>query len=283
MDSTGVISQNRVLEGTQKMKDAQALKDYLVLVHGALTDGSMWLPHSPYLEPTFEVVRVDLSHFDKPAKGGFGLNTHAEELAAHITPLLTQKPVHVVGWSYGADVVLNMLATTSLAIATALLYEPGYPGCVPETAMQAWSSDANAMFGPVFAHFTQGHLAQAVAALIDGSGAQVGYFEAQAETVKNLQLSKAYTLTQQLQQQEQAHIDPAHLANLSVPLHFAYGERSRALFKLATRYAAQAAQAPCLTLPGEGHMLPQEKPDVFARHIQTILKAAHTTPDTNAP
>ncbi|MBF4281125.1 alpha/beta hydrolase, partial [Vibrio anguillarum] len=84
--------------------------EYLVLVHGALTDGSMWLPHTDFLAQYFDVVSVTLSHFDNDHSLSFGLNSHAQELYDLVKKLVSDKPVNVVGWSYGADVVLNMIA-----------------------------------------------------------------------------------------------------------------------------------------------------------------------------
>ncbi|WP_249255380.1 hypothetical protein [Vibrio cidicii] len=110
----------------------------------------------------FDVVSVTLSHFDNDESLSFGLNSHAQELCERVKKLVSDKPVNVVGWSYGADVVLNMIATSQLPLSKVFLYEPGYPGCVQEDEMKTWVADAESMFEPVFNHVNQGNLSSAV-------------------------------------------------------------------------------------------------------------------------
>ena len=57
--------------------------------------------------------------------------------------------------------------------------EPGCPGALDEQGLAAFMTDAGAMFGPVFGQVEAGQLQEAVATLIDGSGA------AQATLLRN--------------------------------------------------------------------------------------------------
>ncbi|MCC4262856.1 alpha/beta hydrolase [Oceanimonas baumannii] len=246
--------------------------DYLVLVHGALADGAMWHKHMALLAPYFELVSVTLRHFDEGDTGGFGLNTHADELAALVNELARHKPVKIVGWSYGADVVLNALAKQDFPVSGVFLYEPGYPGCLQESELNTWQQDANAMFGQVFEEFSHGNLEQAVASLIDGSGNKQGYFQSQPCSVQEAQLAKRHTLAHQLHQQEHPLINPDTVANISVPVVLGYGEHTRPLFRLVTaRTSALINQAELQEMSGESHMLPQENPEKFSDHIKSIF------------
>jgi pimeloyl-ACP methyl ester carboxylesterase len=246
--------------------------DYLVLVHGALTDYSMWNDHLEYLAPDFEVVSITLRCFDESDVGSFGLNTHAEDLAKLVNELPKDKPVNIVGWSYGADVVLNALAKQELSVSKVFLYEPGYPGCLQEPHLSAWQLDANKMFGPVFEHFSNSNLEKAVELLIDGSGNKQGYFQNQSKTAKELQLAKSYTLVHQLNQKEQSLINTEFISEISVPIILGYGENTRDLFKLVTVKTSELLNnAELKEIPGESHMLPQEKPREFSKYIKNIL------------
>ncbi len=246
--------------------------EYLVLVHGALTDGSMWLPHVDSLAQYFDVVSVTLSHFDNDDNLSFGLNSHAQELCGLVQQLVSEKPVNVVGWSYGADVVLNMIATSQLPLSKVFLYELGYPGCVQEDEMSTWVADANSMFEPVFNHVHQGNLSLAVESLIDGSGNCQGYFDKQATEIKSLQLKQAYTLPLQLNQQERPSIDVQSLSNIELSLIFGYGDKTRDLFKLATQSDARASRCSKLVvIENESHMLPQENPEKFSSLLIEFL------------
>lgn len=181
--------------------------DCLVLVHGTLTDNSMWGNHLEYLSSDFEVVSITLRCFDESDVGNFGLNIHAADLEKLVNGISKDKSVNIVGWSYGADVVLNALAKKDLPVSKAFLYEPGYPGCLQEPHLSAWQLDADTMFGPVFEHFANGDFEKAVELLIDGSGNKQGYFQNQSKKVKELQLAKSYTLTYQLNQEEKPLIN----------------------------------------------------------------------------
>ncbi|MEP7729422.1 alpha/beta fold hydrolase [Marinomonas primoryensis] len=248
--------------------------DCLVLVHGALTDNSMWNDHLEYLASDFEVVSITLRCFDESDVEGFGLNTHADDLAELVNKLSKDKPVNIVGWSYGADVVLNVLVKHELSVSKVSLYEPGYPRCLQESNFGAWQLDANKMFGPVFEHFSSGNLAQAVESLIDGSGNEQGYFQRQSKAVKELQLAKSYTLSYQLNQKEQPLIEADTISRVSVPVVLGYGEKTRDLCRLVTvRTSELLNNSEIKEILGESHMMPQEKPREFSKYIKNILSS----------
>lgn len=246
--------------------------DYLILVHGALTDSSMWLSHINNLEADFDVIAVTLRHFDEDDSGGFGLNTHAEDLTDLLTELARHKPVNIVGWSYGADVVLNALAKQDLPAEKVFLYEPGYPGCLQESELNSWQLDANAMFGQVFEHFSNGNIERAVESLMDASGKSQGYFQSQSKAAKELQLSKGYTLAYQLNQQENPAIDSATISGIRIPIVLGYGQNTRDLFRLVTITTSDLLKKSELSeVSGENHMLPLENPEKFSNYIKSIF------------
>lgn len=251
--------------------------NYLVLVHGALTDCSMWNDHLEYLTSDFEVVSITLRCFDESDVEGFGLNTHATDLAKLVNELSKDKSVNIVGWSYGADVVLNALVKQVLPVSKAFLYEPGYPGCLQEPHLSAWQLDANKMFGPIFDQLSNDNLEKAVESLVDGSGNKQGYFQNQSKAVKALQLAKSGTLKHQLNQKEQPLINTDTISRVSIPIILGYGEQTRDLFKLVTvRTSELLINAELKEILGESHMLPQEKPKEFAKYIKSVL-----SPSTN--
>lgn len=260
----------------------QGSSEYLVLVHGALTDGSMWNEHLEYLASDFDVLPVNLRCFNERDVGEFGLNTHADDLIELVTQLAKEhsskkkhsnnKPINLVGWSYGADVVLNALAKQALPVSNVFLYEPGYPGCLQASQMDAWQLDADKMFGPVFEQYLNHDLEGAVKSLIDASGNSEGYFLSQSKSVQALQLAKGFTLNHQLNQKEQPLIDAETLSRIQVPISLAYGETTRDLFKLVTiRTSELLANGKLYEVPGEGHMLPQENPKAFSSLIKTMI------------
>lgn len=246
--------------------------EYLILVHGALTDGSMWLEHIEHLKSDFDVISVTLRNFNESDIEGFGLNTHADDLSALIQELTKIKPVNIVGWSYGADVILNALAKNDLPISKTVVYEPGFPGCLQEQDMSTWQSDANNMFGPVFEHFSVGNLNMAVESLIDGSSNKKGYFKYQKKEVQELQLAKKNTLKNQLNQQEEPAISQTSISKIQHKVVLSYGQNTRDIFKLVTVATAKLIKSSELKIiPNENHMLPQEKAEKFSNFIHKEL------------
>jgi pimeloyl-ACP methyl ester carboxylesterase len=245
------------------------------LVHGALSDARMWRDHQELLKDLGDVRAVTLPGFGPEQNAEtieFGMNTHAERLAKVVGHPGISGPVHVVGWSYGADVVLNALAHLHGKIASAMVYEPGYPGCLGEEEMRDFGKDAGAMFGPVFTLADDGDLHGAVEALVNGSGNRLGYFASQPEAVRAVQLDNAHTLPGQLHQQETPDLDEAHLSKVEVPVTVAWGEASRPLFRIVSQAVARTVPGcRAVPMPRATHMLPVEDPRRFADLVREHL------------
>ena len=250
--------------------------EIVILVHGALADERMWEEHTNLLNNSYDIISITLRHFGKSKlvqEGGFGLNTHSDDLANFIAELKTDKKVHLAGWSYGADVALNTVSKYPQLCSSAFLYEPGYPGYLKEDEKQIFVKDANLMFEHVFAKVNDGDLNEAVRVLIDGSGNKYGYFDLQHEKAKQQQLDNSHTLPKQLNQNEIPELTPASLPNISIPMTVAYGENTRPLFKVVSQSAAKIipfVREVCVSKAN--HMLPIENPLLFSnlirRHIE---------------
>ncbi|WP_428242258.1 alpha/beta fold hydrolase [Gynuella sp.] len=245
--------------------------ELIVLVHGALADKRMWIPHMNLLQDKYEMVSLTQRHFGGRSEGPFGLNTHAQDLAEFLRMNFpTRSDIHLIGWSYGADIVLNTLTQHSLPIASAVIYEPGFPGCVTETDMTLLGTDAQQMFGPVFEAVAEDQLDKAVEALIDGSGNQTGYFHSQPEALKKQQLEHAATMPLQLDRSEFPRLDSSSLAALSIPITVAYGSQTRNLFRIVSASVHHAiANSQLREIEDANHMLPLENPDKFTTLITT--------------
>ncbi len=148
----------------------------LLLIHGALANHTLWLEHIEQLSQHYTVYAPTLRHFGEAGKEGpFGLETHAGDLLTLLAQLACG-PVHLVGWSYGADVALTAALQAPERVRSLYLVEPGCPGALDEQGLAAFMADAGAMFGPVFGQVEAGQQQEAVATLIDGSGGPPGLF-----------------------------------------------------------------------------------------------------------
>ena len=248
----------------------------VLFVHGALADERMWREHIKLLDSGFDAGAVTLRHFGEHGasdRGDFGMNTHADDLAGHIQGLAVHGPVHVVAWSYGADVALNTLVRHSGHIASLMVYEPGYPGSLTEEEMHAFGQDAASMFGQVFSLDAEGLARQAAEALVDKSRNKAGYFASQPEAVRQQQLDNVHTLHRQLHQQETPDLGPDKLGKIAVPVTVAWGVDSRVLFRAVSVGVARAIpQARAVAVEHANHMLPIEDPRRFVELVRDHLR-----------
>ncbi|MGU5816600.1 alpha/beta fold hydrolase [Aeromonas hydrophila] len=246
----------------------------LLLIHGALANHTLWLEHIEQLSQHYTVYAPTLRHFGEAGKEGpFGLETHADDLLALLAQLACG-PVHLVGWSYGADVALAAALQAPERVRSLYLVEPGCPGALDEQGLAAFMTDAGAMFGPVFGQVEAGQLQEAVATLIDGSGGRPGYFAAQPLKWQQAQLTEAASLPKQLSQSERPDWSPSRLAGLSVPTCIVRGAQTRALFAQVCEALGNAIPA-CqrLQVADVGHLYPIEQPALFVQQLQCWLAA----------
>ncbi|BBQ54612.1 alpha/beta fold hydrolase [Aeromonas jandaei] len=244
----------------------------LLLIHGALANHTLWLEHIELLSQHYTVYAPTLRHFGEAGREGpFGLETHAGDLLA-LLEQLPCGPVHLAGWSYGADVALTAALMAPERFRSLCLVEPGCPGALDEQGLAAFMADAGAMFGPLFAQVQEGKLPQAVASLIDGSGGRGGYFASQPVKWQQAQLAEAASLPKQLSQSERPDWSPARLATLALPACVMLGAATRPLFALVGEaLAAQLPHCQLKRIEGANHLYPIEQPAAFANTLQDWL------------
>lgn len=249
----------------------------LVLLHGALANHDLWQEHATVLSRHHTLVMPTLRHFGAAGQEGpFGLETHAADLLA-LLARLNLGPVHLAGWSYGADVALTAALAEPSSFHSLCLIEPGCPGSLDEADMAAFMADAGAMFGPLFELVAAGRLEEGVAALIDGSSGRPGYFDAQPLHWQRAQLNEAYSLPKQLAQQERPDLSAARLAGLVLPTCILQGARTRPLFALVCEAIAQALPDVRLEMIADAcHLYPLEQPSALARRLLDWLQRIPT-------
>ncbi|OKP05391.1 alpha/beta fold hydrolase [Xenorhabdus eapokensis] len=248
-------------------------KTPLLFLHGALADGYMWYQHMIELEDTVSPMALSLRHFGDSAKvGNFGIETHANDVI-EIIRKIGCSPLHLVAWSYGADVALLAALKAPELFRSLFLYELGYPSYLTEDELALFMVDAQAMFGPLFTSIGTRKLPEMVEILIDGSGNQKGYFASQPEAVRMAQLTQAHTVINQLNQQEKPDISVSALATIKLPVHVAYGEYSRPLFQLVSASAARnISNCQSEIVTGVTHMFPIEQPATFSARVKNFVR-----------
>ncbi|WP_444916761.1 alpha/beta fold hydrolase [Microbulbifer sp. JMSA003] len=249
----------------------------IVFVHGALADARMWQEHCKILSKEFKVISFTQRHFGNPhsrSEGPFGIDTHTKDLI-RLIETLDVGPIHLVGWSYGADVSLNAVVKAPQLFKSLYLYEPGYPGYLCADAMAGYQCDAKVMFTEVFKATADNHLDTATKQLIDGSGNRAGYFSQQPLKYRVQQLDNAFTLPLQLNQTEQPALNPDSLTEISIPVSVAYGSDTRQIFKIVSCTAgALIPNTLPLEVDSANHMLPLEDPSRFCKLVRGWVRAS---------
>jgi len=248
----------------------------VVLVHGAPSDGRVWLPHCEALAPRYRAIAYTQRYFGRsewPSAGPpFGVRTHADDLVAVLQHI--GEPAHVVAWSYGAHVALVAASEAPQLFRSVFVYEPGVPTYVEDSAELAdISTDAQRVFGPVFAAVERGDCEEGVRALLDGSGQTRGYFDAQPLERRRVQLDNARVLPLLLAQAPPPPLACADLVRLRVPAMVAWGERTRPLFAIVARAAARCLPGDAHTVVSNAtHMWPEERPHEMAELVQGFIR-----------
>jgi pimeloyl-ACP methyl ester carboxylesterase len=269
--------QHRTINGATLEYFEQGQGEPLVLVHGAPSDYRVWLPHCPALAAQHRVIAYTQRYFgggtwhsDWPP---FGVRTHADDLIAVLRDL--GEPAHVVAWSYGAQVALTAASEEPGLFRSVFVYEPGFPTYVTDAREVAeFATDAERMFGPVFAAVEHGDNAGAVRALVDGSAGSNGYFDSQPSERRRVQLDSARVLPLLLQQPVVPPLTCDQLRRLEMPVAVAWGERTRPLFAVVSRAAARCidGRAPTTVL-GATHLWPEERPHELVALVQRFLQS----------
>jgi len=250
----------------------------IVLVHGAPSDYRLWLPHCGLLASRLRAIAYTQRYFGvgewRPDWPPFGIRTHADDLVTLLRNRVAE-PAHVVAWSYGAHVALTAAHEAPELFRSLFVYEPGVPTYVTDPQeLHAFASDADVMFGPVFAAVERGDHEAGVRALLDGSGGSSGYFDAQPPERRRVQLDSARVLPLLLAQPPSPPLTCDDLRALRMPAAVAWGERTRPFFGVVSRAAARCIPGAHAAVAGATHMWPEERPHELVEHVQRFLARA---------
>ncbi|MBN1237898.1 MAG: alpha/beta hydrolase [Gammaproteobacteria bacterium] len=248
----------------------------VVFVHGALGDCRTWIRQCEALSGRYRAVSYTQRYFgtrewreDWPR---FGVRLHADDLIGFIDKLGAGR-VHVVAWSYGGHVALTAAAERPDLLRSVLVYEPGFPSYVTDPDdLQAYTDDANLMFAPIFAAVKAGDTVSAMRVLLDASSRRRDYFDSQPAETQRIELDNARTLELLVEQSAAPELGCEELAGIDLPIGIAHGELTRPMFDIVSRAAAGCVlKGWHTTVPGVGHMWPDEEPLAFAELVSDFL------------
>lgn len=109
----------------------------VVFVHGGVSDHRTWQQQREAVSSRYRAVSYTQRYFGTEAwdKNGpkFSVQTHADDLAAFIRGL-NAGPAHLVAWSYGGHIALNVALKNPDLVKSAFVFEPAVPSYVTDPA-----------------------------------------------------------------------------------------------------------------------------------------------------
>ncbi|MGK9169607.1 alpha/beta hydrolase [Inquilinus limosus] len=166
---------------------------------GRSLTGVLGSPSGGEIADDHRFIAVSLRYFgteEWPDKGErFSLALHANDVAAFIKAL-DVGPVHLVGWSYGANVATRTALQNPELMQSLILFEPALSSLIKEGEAGDTAREAEGvMFGPVADATQQGDVKKATRLLIEGVFQMApGGFENQPREHQAMQLDNARTM-----------------------------------------------------------------------------------------
>ena len=246
----------------------------VIFVHGSIADHRTWDAQRDPTARKYRYIALDQRYFGPApwADDGkhFSVATHANDLAAFLRQL-DVGPAHLVGWSYGADVVLVLAVQHPELVRSLFLYEPSMATFVTDpTDLKAVTEGGNKMFAGGIAALRAKDEVGAVRALLDGVDALPGTFDAYPRGPKGVALENARTLPLDLAAPPPPSITCAQLGAIKAPTAVVRGELTPPFFRIPADTANRCIPGSRLiVVPNTRHLWPAQEPAAFN---QTLLE-----------
>lgn len=250
----------------------------VVLVHGAVSDLRTWERQRAALAEQYRTVAFTQRYYGTAPWGAdwpkYRIRTHADDLAAFIRGL-GAGPVHLVAWSSGGHISLNVALHHPELVRSVFVYEPVVPSYVTDPAqLKAIGDDASAMVGPVFPALKAGDMTQAARLFLAGVSERTGTFDALPAGAQAIVLDNARVLPLMFDGGESdAPITCEQLAQIKPPVAIARGEQVRPFFRIIADAASRCMPAARrIVVPGAKHMWPGEEPAAFSATVREFVE-----------
>jgi len=234
----------------------------VVLVHAGVADQRMWDPVVAELDGR-RVARYDLRGFGRTEPGA-GRFAHHRDLLAVLDALGIERAV-LAGASFGGLVALDAAAVAPQRVVALVLQAPALPD-------HEWSDAMVSFFEAEEAAIEARDLDRAVQLNVDF---WAGALDDEGRALVAAMQRRAFEL-QLAADLEEDELEPpvtARLADVAMPVHVLVGEEDKPDFRaIAERLARELPDARLDVVPGAGHLVGMERPDVVAAAIAAATR-----------
>lgn len=250
----------------------------VVMVHGATCDHRIWELQREAVAASYRYLAPDQRYFGATPwgdRGGrYSLATHAADLAAFLRGLAVG-PVHLVGWSYGGGIALNLAVRQPELVKSLFLYEPTTIRTVvtDPAALQAIAEDYQGA-APALAAFQANDPAGAIRLLTEWThNLPAGAFAAAIPAwVRQICQENARTLPLLFAAPPPPPLTCAQLGRLRCPVAVAKGRQTRLFLNiLADTVHRCIPGAQLLVIERATHGGPYQNPAAFNAALLTFL------------
>jgi pimeloyl-ACP methyl ester carboxylesterase len=246
----------------------------LVLVHGAITDGRVWMPQAP-LSRDFALHLVSLTgyHPDTTTPDDVCAETHVRELCDYLRSLGTR--ASLLGHSRGGRLALEVAARASDAVSHLMLVEPGG---ISEPDFYDGLTYAQAPTGmpdlrpAVAALIAQGRKAEALELYID-HGHGPGTWCALARWFQKLACDNAHTMGMMIRDKS-VPMSRTSARLVRAPTRLVLGSKSPGVFHDTAKVLASEMSCLESVQIDSDHFMTVKQADCFNEKCLSWLKAA---------
>jgi pimeloyl-ACP methyl ester carboxylesterase len=266
------------VNGTQLAYVEQGSGAPLVLVHGSIADHRTWDRQRALLARHYRVFAYSQRYFGPgpwpPGGPKIGVPVQTQDLTAFIRTL-GAGPVHLVGWSSGGLVALNVALQQPELVKSVFVYEPPLASVLTnETERNAVAQDRSAAFGPAVDALKRGDQEKALRLVLDAVDNRGGTLERWPPAVQRVALDNARTLSLEFFDSAPApEITCAQLGQLKPVVAIARGELTRVSYRLMADAAATCAGGSRhFVVSGARHLWPADEPQAFSAAVLSFLQ-----------
>ena len=245
----------------------------LVLVHGSLTDYRVWQSNIDVFSAKYRVIAPSLRHYyPEPwdgTGGSFSVQQHAEDLAIFAKTLNLGK-VHLLGWSRGGTVVVEVAKHHPEIVRTLILEDGGIEMPVEETPESAAAvAFTTTLIQTLQSNIRLGDIPRAASTFVDALNGP-GYWSKLTEARRNVVLDNIYTALADTNRPVTTCDD---VKNFDFPLLLLTGEKSPKKYELFYNEMRKCRELPrTIVIPNAGHSMHRDNPDAFNSAVLDFLK-----------